>query len=451
MDVTNNMPSSELNLKNGNIKKIFLHYAFPSLFAMLGNALYLIVDGIFIGRGIGANALAVVTMASPVMEFILAFTIFVCMGASTIISMKFAQNKVDEANNIFSIALLLMFGFSITLAIFGNLFLEELALMLGATELLLGGVKEYLFILCTFSFTLALSYGLSVIVRNDGNPRITMIAMVIGAITNITLDYVFIYIFKWGITGAAIATSLGQIFSVFILLSHFILKKGQLKLVKPQFSFKILKDISTIGVSAFIQELSLGIVTFTFTVTTLKYLGEIGVSAYGIIAYVALFVFMAFLGIAQGIQPIVSYNHGANEPRRIKHALKLGLITNLSLGILFFLICLLVPGSIAKIFASSDINLISMTIRPLQIYAIAFIFTGMNITFSTYFLAVEEVKYSNIVSLSRSVILTVFFLLTLPVFMGPTGIWLSIILSEAITLLVAFSLYRRTKTAKVQL
>ncbi len=288
------------------------------------------------------------------------------------------------------------------------------------------------------SFSFMLVHTISSFVRNDNRPRLAMIATVIGGITNIILDYIFIFNFKMGMTGAALATSIASFLNLTILLSHFFSRKCSLKFIKVKFTVNRLSRILLNGTPSCIIELSSGIVIFIFNIAILNIIGDIGVSAYSIIANISLVCTAIFTGIAQAVQPIISINYGAKKLDRVKIVKKMALISAAIVGCSFYILGITFPNYIVSLFTSETGEIINITVNGIKYYFIGFLVMGFNIVLGSYYQSREYSGVSNFISLGRGIIFIVLGLVILPRLLGINGVWLTIIFSELMTLISLF-------------
>ncbi|MCY6372089.1 MATE family efflux transporter [Clostridium ganghwense] len=415
--------------------KEFMKYAVPSVIGMMVSALYIVVDGIFVGRGVGASALAAVNVAVPLTTLMIAVTMMITMGGASIMSIKFGENKYEEGNNIFLQSIFLIVVISAVLSIIGVLFPQQLARMLGASDELLKGTADYLRYYLLFGIGFSGSLALSTFVRNDGNPNLAMFSLIVGAVTNIALDYMFIFIFHWGIAGAAIASGLGQLSSVIILLTHFARKKGTLKLYMPKLKKHELIRILKTGTPEFIVQLSPAVTIFAFNQVVISRLGEIGMAGYSIIGYISTVLLALFIGVSQGVQPLLSYNYGKRDYEKVNKVFKMGVKTNFAASLVIYGIILIFGQKIISVFNGNE-ALIKLTYDAMIIYVLSFVIASINIVNVTYYQSTERSKIANIISTSRGMVFTIIFLIVLPHIIGNIGIWVSIILGEICTLLL---------------
>ena len=438
---------------NISLKKKFFKYLFPSVTAMWIFSLYTMVDGIFVSRGVSEIALAAVNISMPFINFIFAISMLFSTGASTIISIYLGKNDLKKANEIFTFNLFAMIIFSLSLTIISLLNLDKIALFLGATKLNFYLVKDYLKIIISFNSFFIISYCLEVLTKADGYPHLAIIGMIISAITNIILDFLFVIIFDFGIKGAAIATIIAQGVSFIFFLRHFLSKKSKLKLTKLNIKLSYLKRIFYIGFPDAITELTSGIIILLFNQTILKYIGEDGIITYSIICYMSTLVIMTMIAITQGMQPLCSFYYGKNDTTTIKKLIKLSLKSILISSIIIFLLSIIFTKEIVFIFikdTSSDLYLYS--ISAFRIFSTSFLILGFNILISGYFASIEEPFKATIISLCRGIIFITISLFLLSFYFGDTGIWISTLVAEIVCLIISiYLLLRKNKVYTIKI
>ena len=330
--------------------KQFLKYLGPSVAAMWVFSLYTIVDGIFVSKGVGELALPSVNIAMPFINFIFAISVLFSTGASTIIAIYLGKKDLEKANEAFSLNLFTITALAIIITTTSILGLDYLAKILGATPDTIGYVKDYLFRISLFNIFFIVSYSLEVIVKADGFPFLATIGVVISAITNIALDYIFVIKLGYGVRGAAFATGIAQVFSTLFFLSHFLRKKSNLRFVKFKFSFKTIKRIISLGFPDCTSELSVGLVTILFNQTLLRLIGQDALISYSVICYVNTLILMTMIGITQGAQPLISYYFGAGEINKVNHLFKIALKTVLITSVLVFASSMIFASNITGLF-----------------------------------------------------------------------------------------------------
>lgn len=395
-------------------------------------SMYVLFDTIFIGQRFGELGLSALNISIPIYNLLYGIGLLIGAGGSTVLSTSKGMSDEDSVNRAFEHSIILGLLSGLILTVIGLLFIDEIANFLGASSTNKEFVIEYLIIILFFSTSFIMQYVLSTLVRNDNSPRKAMIAMGIGGISNIVLDYLFIFPLDKGMRGAALATALSSLISVAILLSHFVLKKSSFKFEKIRLQFNLTYRISKIGLSSFITEVTAGLLIFFFNFELLKYYGDIGVSAYSIIANISLMLTSILTGVSLGMQPIISINYGAKKFDRVDKFKKIGVAITVVMGCLFLLIGQLFPERIIYIFTKETGSIIDITIAGIRYYFLAFPFMGFNIPMSGYYQAIEYSRYSTIISTIRGMFSIFILLNILTNIIGSNGIWLTTPIVEVI-------------------
>lgn len=315
--------------------------------------------------------------------------------------------------------------------------MEPVINFLGGGGTLYPYVKDYLSVIILFCICYMTGYALEIYIKVDGNPIYPTLCVITGGIVNIVLDYIFVVIFHWGIKGAAFATGLSQVTTTSLLFYYIFFKTDKIKFVKIKYSIFNLLKIMKVGFAEFLAEVSTGISIFVFNLVILKNLGEKGVSAFGIIGYISSFITMTMIGFNQGVQPILSFNLGAKENKKIFEIIKTSFLILATLGIVFYTLINIFSIEIVSIFLN-DIEDIKLTQKALTLYSFAYLICGFNIFSAGYFTAMDMVKISTIITLLRGVLLLILFIFTLPIFLGTTGIWITMFITEGFTLGVSY-------------
>ncbi|WP_075727177.1 MATE family efflux transporter [Tissierella creatinophila] len=435
------------DLLEGDIKKIFLKYLIPSVGGMLGISLYILGDTIIIGRGLGSIGLAALNVSIPINNILNGVGLLFGIGGATALSIDKGRRDEKGLNDIFSKSMIMAFIAGVIFTFIRIFFLDELCYILGASEDTIAMVKDYLGVLMSFSIAFLLNVGLTIFVRNDGAPKLAMIGMLTGSLMNVILDYIFVFKFKWGMAGAAFATGLAPIIGLIILSTHFIKKNNTIKFIIPKPNWNIIRRIISNGGSSFLVELSGGIVIFAFNLSLSGITGDIGISAYSIIANLSLIFASIFIGIGQALQPIVSYNYGAGKMDRVYETAKLSIYTSVGLGIIFYSLGLFFPKFLVSLFIDADKELLEMTIRGIRLYFLVFIFMGLNIVLTSYIQSKEHARVSLIISLGRGFVFIVMVLGILPRFIGIDGVWLTLPIAEFITIIISMFYFTKYRDA----
>lgn len=424
-----------------SLRKKFIKYLLPSVAAMWVFSLYTMIDGIFVSRFVGPTALAAVNISMPFVNLIFATSMLFSTGASTIISIYLGKDEPKKANQVFTFNLIAMAVVSILITVIALFNLDKISLFLGATENTLPLVKDYLKIIISFNIFFIISYCLEVLTKADGFPHLAIIGMVISAITNIILDFLFVAVFSFGIKGAAIATIISQGVSFIFFFSHFISKKSKLKLIRFKVDFSMLKRIIYIGFPDAITELTSGIVILLFNQAILKHIGENGIVTYSIICYVNTLVIMTMIAITQGMQPLSSYYYGREDSITVKKLLKMSIKTIAISSTLIFIICIVLAKPIVAVFISnSDPLLFDYSVNAFRVFSTAFLLLGFNVLISGYFASIEEPFNATVISLARGLIIITLVLITLTSLIGSNGIWIATFISELLCLFISIYL-----------
>ncbi len=298
-------------------------------------------------------------------------------------------------------------------------------------------VKDYLSVIILFCVCYMTGYALEIYIKVDGNPVYPTLCVITGGVVNILLDYIFVVIFHWGIKGAAFATGLSQVTTTSLLFYYIFFRTKRIKFVKIKYSLLNLLKIMKVGFAEFLAEVSTGISIFVFNLVILKNLGEKGVSAFGIIGYISSFITMTMIGFNQGVQPILSFNLGAKEHKKIFEIIKNSFFILGVLGVFFYTLINIFSANIVSIFLN-DVEDINLTKKALTTYSFAYLICGFNIFSAGYFTAVDMVKISTIITMLRGILLLVLFIHILPIFLGTTGIWITMFVTEGITLIFSY-------------
>lgn len=440
----------KIDLENDSILVLFSKYFIPALIGMLMMSINIVIDGIFVGRAVGRIGLASVNICFPIFMLLIALALLIGIGGATVISVYFGQKKELEGQKVFGQCMVLAGITTIIITSLGNVYLEEIGYLLGADAKLIRPVTGYLRILFFFSFAFVLGDALNALIRNDGNPNLVMYAMVTGALLNIALDYLFIFVYHWGVEGASLATGLGQLAVLIILSTHFIFKRGILKFTIARLKLKDVARIARNGTPTFITEIATGVIALVFNLVLMNLSGDLGVSAYSVINYIHALAIMVFISIAQAIQPIISYNFGANNLKRINEVLKLGIKVSLILGIFFYLSGLFFGRQITLLFNNQDVDLINLTAKAIKIYFSAYLFMGANVVIASFFQAMEKTRIATVLSVLRSLIFINLGLVVLTKFFDVTGVWLATPFSEIMTLIVSLYILKMYKDSYKQ-
>lgn len=430
-----------------SIGKLFWKYVSLNVMSMIGLSCFIFVDTLCVANGVGSNGLTALNLTLPVYSLINGIGLMIGMGGATRFSMDRGTGNTSRAKEAFTHSMRLAVVVGIIFFLIGLVGSESLALLLGADEEVLKDMIPYMKTIILFSPAFMVNNVMVCFVRNDSDPQTAMAAMLTGSFSNIVLDLLFVFVFKWGMFGAAFATGIAPILSLCVASSHVLRGRSHFGLVRVKAAAGDVIKILSLGTASFITELSSGIVMLLFNFTILGLAGSIGVAAYGVIANIALIVVAVFTGIAQGVQPIISTQYGRKEFDKIKYVKKKAVVLALALGALFYLAGALLAEPIIAIFnEAKDAGFHDIAMKGIFIYFIAFIPMGINIVMSSVFASVDKPVQSMGIALSRGMIFNVALIFVLPLVFGMTGVWTVVPAAELMTLCVClFIVFRENK------
>lgn len=414
-----------MDLRNASISKLLWYYSVPSLVGTLANALYNIVDRIYIGQGVGALAISGLALTFPIMNILGAFGMLVGQGAAARVSLYLGNGNIKSANLILANALYLsLFIFAVVGALL-YIFIDPILVAFGGTEQIIPYARTYMKIIIPWHVFTSVSFSFNNIMRASGHPRLAMYTLLIGAVLNIILDPLFIYGFGMGIEGVAYATVISMFISSAWVMSFFIGKRHTLHFTKGllYIDFKIIGAILSIGLSPFLLNMALSVVNVLMNNTLLAYGGDLAIGALGIITSYTSLVVMAVIGLCQGMQPIVGYNYGAQQYARVRHALKLSITVASSITFIGWALAMIMPEVIVGCF-TSDSELTGISIYGMRTYVSMFFIVGFHIVSVNYFQSIGRAGVSILLSLSRQILFVIPLLLVLPSFFRLDGVWL---------------------------
>ena len=438
--------SNQKHLGEAPIVKLLLQYSVPAIIGMIVNALYNIVDRMFIGNipNIGSLAITGVGITMPIMTIILAFGMLIGIGATANISLNLGKGNRPTAENLLGNAFTLSIIVGLAIAIVGTICANPILNLFGASENTLFYAKEYLNIIllgCTFNI---LSFSLNSTVRADGNPKMSSFTMVIGCGTNIILDYVFIFILNLGVKGAALATIISQAITFFIILYYYTAGNSNLKLKIE--NFKLKKHLVTmtfaIGIAPFATQIANSLVQVIANNALKTYGSDLAIGAMTVISSLNIVFMMPIFGINQGCQPIIGFNYGAKKYKRAKETFKYATIAACVICIIGFTIIQCFPMQIINLF-NNDPELTNLAMKGIRIYLLMMPIVGINIVATSYYQSIGKAKISMFVSLLRQVILLIPFTIILPKFIGLDGVWAAGACADSLSVIITLILLKK--------
>lgn len=423
-------------LESKPIGALLAKYSIPAVIAMLVNAIYNVVDRIFIGQYAGESALAGLTIAFPIMMMIFAFASLIGMGGSSLLAIRFGEKDKKGANHVFGNTL--SFGLLVTaitlITIFFNL--ESLLTLFGASEEILNYAMIYMTIILGGFIFQMVSFILNSSVRTEGQPLLSMFAMLSSAITNIILDYIFIALLDMGVAGAAYATILGQFAGLSILLSFYIRKKSslQLKLKHLIPDLKVISQIISIGFATFISTIGTSVAMAFMNRGLAEYGGTAAITSMGAINSLYTFFIMPIMGITQGMQPIIGYNHGAKEQGRVNKTLLYGLTIGVIFSSTVFAILQLFPTTFVGLFLETGSETIPIAVNGLRIFILMLPLLSINLMGVAYYQSTAQGRTSMFLGSLRQFVFLIPLVLILPVYFGLNGVWFATAIADGLAI-----------------
>lgn len=435
-----------------DISKLFRKLLIPTVLGMVFSAIFVITDGIFVGKGVGSDALAAVNITAPLFMITTGVGLMFGVGASVVASIHLSQGKRKAAG--INITQALVFSSLLILLLSGLCFyfVEPLGRLLGSSDRLLPSVVEYMTWYVPFLiFYLVLNAGMFYI-RLDGAPNYAMMCNAVAATINIILDYLFIFVFGWGLMGAAFATSIGIMIGALIVLVYllrysrtFTLCPIKLSRRSMQLTSRNIGYMVKLGSSAFVSEASIACMMFLGNYVFIRHLGEDGVAAFSIVCYFFPIIFMVYNAIAQSVQPIISFNFGTGSDERVRKAFRLSAKTALLCGIGFFIATVLYNREIVSLFIDRSFGAFNIAVAGIPYFAVGYIFFAFNMVSIGYYQSIERAHRATIITLLRGVVFMLIGFLVLPHFLGVTGIWLAVPLAEILTFIYILTIYLKDR------
>lgn len=412
----------------------FTKYVSFSVLGMIGLSCYILADTYFIALGMGADGLTALNLAIPVYSFMNGLSLMIGIGCATRYSILMGQGEKEKANGVFTHGFVYAAILAVVFFLAGLLFSNQIASLLGAhghiQTMAVGYLKTFL-LMAPFFFMNNL---MNSFVRNDGSPNLGMAAMLLGSLTNIILDYIFIFPLQMGMMGAALATGIAPIVGLMVTSIHILKKKNRFKLVKVKLKIKKFMDISSLGISSLITEFAVGMVMIIFNLLILELTGNVGVAAYGVVANIGIVVISIFTGVSQGAQPLLSSDYGKRNTKNLFKVYRYAVITAVSAAAIVYVAVFFFAEPITLLFnTQGNAQLTPIAVEGMKIYFLAFLFSSVNIISSSFLSAVEQAGKSFLISLSRGLVFVVPLAFLLSWAFGMTGIWLTQPVAEVLT------------------
>ncbi|HCY40563.1 MAG TPA: MATE family efflux transporter [Prolixibacteraceae bacterium] len=435
------------------IAKLMLKFFIPAFIGVFVNALYNIVDRVFIGQGVGSLALSGISVIFPVMLIVMGFGMLIGIGSGVLVSISMGKRDMDKAEKILGSSFLLMILVSAVITIIGFSIKGPMLRSFGATPETIQYANDYLNIILAGTVFQVVGFSLNNIIRAEGNARIAMFSMIISAGTNLILDPIFIFGFGMGVKGAAYATVISMMVLTIWVLLHFRSSKAVVKLKSEHIRFdtKILFEILAIGMAPFFMQIASSFVQGLINTKLIAFGGDLAVGAMGIVNSVATMIVMAIVAINMATQPIISFNYGAKSFSRVKETLRIGMISATIISILAFILVETIPGTIVKLFNSSDPGLLDFGRDGLRLALMALPFVGFQVIAGNFFQSMGKAKIAVLLTLLRQVIILIPLLFILPNHFGLNGIWISMPISDFFSaIIVMFFLVNQWKKLNIK-
>lgn len=428
------------------IFKLLMRFSIPAIVGMMVNALYNVVDRIFIGNSpsIGANGIAGITIAFPIMIILIALGVLFGIGGATLFSIRLGQKRNEEAEEVLFTSFLLLSGGGLLFLTLGQIFMPTILRLFGASEQVLPYASSYLRVILMGSVFGVTSMGLNHFIRADGNPKVAMLSMFLGAGTNIILDPIFIYILDWGMAGAALATIISQSLSFIWVLSYFLGKRSRVKLRlgKHRFRLSVVRSIIALGFPPFTLQIMSSILNVILNKTLIFHGGDLGIAAMGIVHSLQTLLFMPVIGINQGVQPLISFNFGAKQYDRVKEAAKLGILSATTVILVGYAVTQLFPRTMVGMF-NQDPALLSLGVYALRRWFLLTPLVGYQVIAGNFFQAIGKSKIALTLTLSRQGLFLIPAILLFAHFYGMQGIlWAAPVADALSTLMTSLFFFR---------
>lgn len=418
-----------------------LKFAIPNILSLMFISMYQMVDGVFIAKYVGENALAAINIVYPVPSIVLAMSLMLAVGGSAVVAKNMGEGKDREAKENLTMITITGLVLGIIFTVITFIFIDPILRFLGATELLYMDCYNYLYVLTLLMPMAVLQLIFQSFFIAAGRPKIGFMITLLAGITNILFDYIFVAHLNWGVTGAAIATSMGYSVSGLVGFIYFsINRRGTLYFVKPKARLAVLFHACLNGSSEMVSNLAASVTTLLFNKIMLVYLGEAGVSAITVVLYAQFLLTSVVMGFIGGISPILSYNYGNKDYTKINKFFRVSLLISLFFSIITVIVSFVFTTPIISVFIDKSSYVFDITYHGFRLFSISYLFAGFNIFVSGLFTALLNGKASAVISLLRTFVFLVISLIGLPVLIGVNGIWLAVPLAEFLSVMVSVKL-----------
>jgi len=433
--------------------RLLLQFSIPAIVGMLVSALYGVIDRIFIGKAVGSIGIAGITVAFPIMIFQFAFGLLIGVGGTALVSIRLGEKRQRDALEIVGNAFVLMIITSVVVAALGLILRDPMLRLFGASAQVLPYARDFVTVILLGSPFITASLGMNNFIRAEGKPGKAMASMLIGTVLNLILAPIFLFVFKWGMRGAAWATVLAQLVSFLWVISHFLRGDSLLRLQKPCMRLRAatIKSIVTIGLPPFFHQIAVCILTIVLNKSLEHYGGDTAVSGMGAVITILLLIVLPIAGISQGSQPIIGYNYGARNFDRVREVLWLAILAGSSIAVVGWLCIQFLPTPLIALFAKNDPAFVAFGSHALRVFSALIFVAGFQVVGANYFQAIGKPLASMFLTLSRQVIILIPAILILGWLFGVNGVLVAGPLSDAgASILTAIWLIREMRSLREQ-
>lgn len=433
-----------MDLLQDRVKTLYLRFLIPSLGSAMVLSIYTLTDAIVIGQGVGSDALAALSITTPLLCILMATGILFGVGGSVQMSMHRGAGNKDKANRFFTLSLAALVIVTLTLWVIYGVGMSKLLRVMGANDTLFPYAMAYMKYIILFLPVAVFSNYLAIFVRADGDPNRAMAGVLCGGIVNIVLDIVLVFPVQMGIGGAALASATGMVVQVLVAGSHFLSAKNGLHLIKPKHVWFSVKKIMGTGIPSFFNEFANGFIVLLFNVQILKYCGESALSVYSVISNCVILFNSLFTGVGQSIQPVIATNYGAGKWERIGKVKNMAFLTIFAMGAMFSASGILFPTGVCRVFMRMNAEMTAIARVGVRMYFVAFLPMALNLLTSYYLQSVQRVNQSLSISLLRNVILSGAAIILFPLVFGGNSLWLVMPTVEILVLLLSIVFLRQS-------
>ena len=426
-----------MDLQKDNLKKLYLRFLIPSLGSAMVMSVYTLTDAIVIGKGVGANALAALSITTPLLCVLMAMGILFGVGGSVQMNVYRGTGEYEKANRFFTLSFASLLVIAMLLWIIYGFKMETLLRIMGANETLYPYALQYMKYINLFLPVAVFSNYIAIFVRADQDPNRAMAGVLLGGVVNIVLDIVFVFPMQMGIGGAALASAIGMVIQVLVGITHFFSRKNKLKLIRPKHVVSSVAQIVGNGIPSFFNEFANGFIVLLFNIQILKYCGESALSVYSVISNCVILFNSLFTGVGQSIQPIIATNYGGEKWDRIRQIRRMSFMTIIVMGVLFSMSGILFPNGVCSVFMNPDEEMKRIAQTGLRTYFIAFLPMGINLLTSYYLQSILNVKRSLCISLLRNIVISGIAIFAFPILFGGNSLWMVMPVVEIVVFFIS--------------